>query len=85
MNNEHPEHKETIHGHVTYCDDQQVIWYLKHLDQQEANALYKYAKEHRATDFEMKRKDGARFNYRLVHANGAFVVEDQGKQSTGWF
>lgn len=84
MDVQHPEHKENIHGHVTYCDDWKVITYLKQLDEQEAQVLFKYAKEHRSADFEAK-KDGARYNYRLVYSNGAYVVEDQGAQSTGWF
>lgn len=84
MDSERPKHKETIHGHATYFDDWKVVSYLKGLDTQEAEVLFKYAKEHHAADFEMK-KDGTRHNYRLVHSSGAYVVEDQGAQSTGWF
>jgi hypothetical protein len=83
---ERPSHKETIHGHPVYCDDQEVRRYLKKLDRDEAQAIFNYAKVHGRTDFEMKKPgSSARWNCNMAYDDGAYIVEVEGKEKTGWF
>ena len=84
-NDERPEPKETIHGHPVYCDDQDTRFYLKRLDSQEAKAIFDYAKNHGRTDFEMRKQSGTRYNCFMEYDDGAYIVVNEGQQSTGWF
>lgn len=87
MADERPEHKETIHNHPVYCDDLELRRYLKKLDEDEAKALFDYAREHGDTEFEM-RKPGSneRLNCSMRYDEGAYIVAIENKEGgSGWF
>lgn len=85
MEHEQPQHKETIHGHPVYCDDQDVRMYLKRLDSHEADVIFQYAKHHGRADFEMK-KGSTRYNcYLDYNDDGTYAAISEGMQNSGWF
>lgn len=87
MPDQRPSHKETIHNHPVHCDDRDVRQYLKKLDEEEAKAIFEYARMHGRTDFEMKKPNSnTRYNCDMVYDDGAYIVTLEGKQGgSGWF
>lgn len=82
-----PEMKETIHNHPVYCDDLEVRRYLKKLDDEEAKAIFEYARMHGTSEFEM-RKPGSneRQNCSMQYDDGAYIVTIEGNEGgSGWF
>ncbi|MFH1171376.1 MAG: hypothetical protein V1778_02460 [bacterium] len=80
-----PEHKETIHGHSVYCDDLDLRRYLKKLDQEEAKAIFDYARVHGHTEFEWRKlNSNTRLNCTMEYDDGAYIVRIEGKEETGW-
>lgn len=79
-----PQHKSTLHGHVVYCDDEDIRHYFRHLDHDEADMIFDRAKAHGHAEFEVKKHDGSRHNCSMRHHNGYYAVENEGRQNTGW-
>lgn len=84
MESDRPSFKSTIHGHPVYCDDEDARYYLRHLDDAEAGAIFRYAKTRGRTDFEIK-KHSTRYNYHMTYDDGAYIVEAEGAERHGWF
>lgn len=85
MPEERPAFKSTIHNHPVYCDDLTARTYLKNLDTDEAEVIFSHAKVHGRAEFEIH-KNGSRYNYTMGHNDGAYIVEQEGKQQgSGWF
>lgn len=77
-----PEHKSTLHGHIVYCDDEDIRHYLKHLSGDEADVIFEHAKVHGSADFDMNHH-GTHHRCHVEHGNGFYVVTSAGTE-TGW-
>jgi hypothetical protein len=61
--------KLDVHGHSVE-GEMEPLRYLIHLDNEEADVLFRYARDHGAAEFENKF-----INYTITHHNGKYTVE----------
>ena len=68
-------HDVWVHGHELASAPEDVIYYLRHLSESEAKAIFEYAYVHGSTDFEFTDIHHVRHDATVKKSGGKYDIE----------